>query len=54
MAADSKWAGVMLRKNVSHEGKRTKNLVKVKKFYDAEYKVIDFDIDDSDSFALAL
>ena len=46
MAADSKWEGVMLRKNVSYEGKRTKNLVKVKKFYDAEYKVIDFDIDD--------
>lgn len=46
MAADNKWEGVMLRKNVSYEGKRTKNLVKVKKFYDAEYKVIDFDIDD--------
>jgi len=36
----------MLRKNVGYEGKRTKNLVKVKSFYDAEYKVIDFDIDD--------
>ena len=40
------WEGVMLRKDVSYEGKRTKNLVKVKKFFDAEYEVIDFDIDD--------
>jgi DNA ligase-1 len=40
------WEGVMLRKDVSYEGKRTKNLVKVKKFYDAEYKVVDYDNDD--------
>lgn len=40
------WEGVMLRKDVSYEGKRTKNLVKVKKFFDAEYEVVDFDIDD--------
>ena len=46
MATDKKWEGFMLRKDVGYEGKRTKNLVKVKKFYDAEYKVIDFDIDD--------
>jgi DNA ligase-1 len=45
MASDNKWEGVMLRKNVGYEGKRTKNLVKVKKFFDAEYKVVDFDID---------
>ena len=36
----------MVRKDVSYEGKRSKNLQKVKKFYDAEYKVIDFDVDD--------
>jgi len=37
--------GVMLRKNVSYEGKRTKNLLKCKKFFDAEYEVksVDFD-----------
>ena len=35
----------MLRKNVGYEGKRSKNLVKVKKFHDAEYEVLDFDID---------
>ena len=45
MANDNNWEGFMLRKNVGYEGKRTKNLVKVKSFHDAEYKVIDFDID---------
>ncbi len=46
MAADGKWEGFMLKKDVGYEGKRSKNLVKVKKFHDAEYEVIDFDIDD--------
>ena len=46
MAKDGNWEGFMLRKDVAYEGKRTKNLLKVKKFFDAEYKVIDFDIDD--------
>jgi DNA ligase-1 len=40
------WEGLMLRKDVAYEGKRTKNLLKVKMFHDAEYEVIDFDIDD--------
>ena len=40
------WEGVMLRKNVGYEGKRTKNLVKVKTFFDAEYKVVAVDFDD--------
>ena len=37
--------GVMLRKNVGYEGKRSQNLLKVKKFFDAEYEVkwIDFE-----------
>ena len=46
ISADNNWEGFMLRKDVAYEGKRTKNLLKVKKFFDAEYKVIDFDIDD--------
>ena len=46
LASDNKWEGVMLRKNILYEGKRTKNLLKVKKFHDAEYEVIDFEIDD--------
>jgi len=45
MSNQEGWEGIMLRKNVGYEGKRTKNLVKVKKFHDAEYKVLDFDVD---------
>ena len=41
-----KWEGLMLRRNVIYEGKRTKNLLKVKKFHDAEYKVIDVNFGD--------
>jgi DNA ligase-1 len=32
--------GVMLRKNIPYEGKRSHNLLKVKKFHDAEYRVL--------------
>ncbi len=39
------WEGLMLRKDVGYEGKRTKNLVKVKKFHDAEYEVLGWDVD---------
>ena len=46
IATNKKWEGFMLRKDVSYEGKRTKNLLKVKKFYDAEYVVVDYDNDD--------
>ena len=46
LSSDNNWEGFMLRKDVGYEGKRGKNLLKVKKFFDAEYKVIDFDIDD--------
>ena len=40
------WEGIMVRKDVAYEGKRTKNLLKVKTFFDAEYEVVDFDNDD--------
>ena len=46
MVKDNNYEGFMLRKDVGYEGKRTKNLQKVKTFFDAEYEVIDFDIDD--------
>ena len=39
------YEGVMLRKNSGYEGKRSKNLLKCKKFFDAEYKVIDIEHD---------
>lgn len=38
-ACDGGWEGFMIRKNVGYEGKRTKNLLKVKKFHDDEYTV---------------
>ena len=38
--------GVMVRKNTGYEGKRTKNLLKCKKFLDEEYKVLDVDFED--------
>jgi DNA ligase-1 len=34
------YEGIMLRKNIPYEGTRSHNLLKVKKFYDAEYKVL--------------
>jgi DNA ligase-1 len=45
MATDNNWEGFMLRKDTEYEGKRSKNLLKVKKFHDAEYtvKAVDFD-----------
>lgn len=46
IATDNNWEGFMIRKDVSYEGKRTKNLLKVKKFHDAEYVVVDYDNDD--------
>jgi len=46
MATDNNWEGFMLRKNVGYEGKRSKNLLKVKKFFDAEYIVLDSDVDE--------
>jgi len=46
IATDNNWEGFMIRKDVTYEGKRTKNLLKVKKFFDAEYVVVDYDNDD--------
>ena len=46
MASDNKLEGVMLRKDVGYEGKRSKSLLKVKTFHDAEYKVIDAEVDE--------
>ena len=44
MAGDNNWEGFMLRKDVGYEGKRSKNLLKVKTFHDAEYEVVDCDV----------
>lgn len=43
--ADAKgWEGLILRKNVGYEGKRSKNMLKCKSFKDAEYEVIDIEV----------
>jgi DNA ligase-1 len=39
-ATDLGYEGIMLRKDVIYEGKRSKNLLKVKKMQDAEYAVV--------------
>lgn len=41
IANDNNWEGLIIRKNIPYEGKRSNNLLKVKKMQDAEYKVID-------------
>lgn len=38
-ASANGWEGIMIRKDVGYEGKRGKNLLKVKSFHDAEYIV---------------
>ena len=44
-ATEMGYEGVMMRKSVGYEGKRSKNLLKVKKMHDAEYTVIDVESD---------
>jgi DNA ligase-1 len=38
---DYSWEGLMLRADEAYKGKRSKDLLKVKKFFDDEYEVID-------------
>ena len=40
-AVQSNWEGLMLRKDAPYQGKRSSDIMKVKKFHDAEYVVID-------------
>ena len=40
-ADDNGWEGVMLRKNVQYKGKRSKDILKVKTFFDSEFEVKD-------------
>lgn len=41
---DYGWEGVMLRADEPYKGKRSKDLLKVKKFFDDEYEVIDIEM----------
>jgi len=40
LASKSGWEGLMLRKDVVYQGKRSTDVLKVKKFHDAEYTVV--------------
>lgn len=40
-ANEQGWEGLIIRKDVPYAGKRSKNMLKVKSFYDAEYKILD-------------
>ena len=40
-ASEKGWEGLMLRKNSTYKGKRSDDILKLKTFYDDEYKVVD-------------
>jgi len=44
LAEKNKWEGIMIRKDIPYEGKRSNNLLKCKKMQDAEYVVKGVDI----------
>jgi DNA ligase-1 len=41
---DGGWEGLILRKNCEYKGKRSRDILKVKEFFDSEYKVLDIEI----------
>lgn len=43
-AKDGGWEGLILRKNCEYKGKRSRDLLKVKEFFDAEYTVLGVEI----------
>lgn len=43
-ARSKDWEGLMLRRDISYEGRRTNNLLKVKDFLDDEFCVIDYEV----------
>lgn len=44
LAEELGWEGIMIRKDIGYEGKRSNNLLKVKKMHDAEYTVKAIDV----------
>ena len=40
-ASEKGWEGLMIRKNTHYQGKRSNDILKVKTFYDSEYKVLE-------------
>ena len=45
-AEDAGWEGLMIRKDVSWEGKRTDNLLKIKSFEDGEFTITGYTLGD--------
>jgi len=45
IANDKGWEGLIVRKDTTYKGRRTHNMMKVKKFFDGEFKVIGYDLD---------
>lgn len=43
-ASTAGWEGLMIRKDAPYKGKRSKDLLKLKKFDDAEFKVVDIEM----------
>jgi DNA ligase-1 len=44
LAAKMKWEGLMIRKDAPYQGKRSDDILKIKKMYDAEYVVTDIEV----------
>ncbi len=44
MARKHGWEGVMIRKDVAYQGRRTRNLIKFKDFIDAEFIITGYDV----------
>jgi len=45
LAAKNKWEGLMIRKNSTYQGKRSDDILKIKKMHDAEYEVLSIKFD---------
>jgi DNA ligase-1 len=44
LADDGKWEGLMVRLDTAYKGKRSNDILKMKKFYTEEYKVVDYEV----------
>jgi DNA ligase-1 len=49
IAVQSGWEGLIIRKDVRYEAKRSKNMLKMKKFIDEEFKIVGYALNDDTS-----
>jgi DNA ligase-1 len=45
LATKNKWEGLMIRKNAKYQGKRSDDILKIKKMHDSEYEVLSLKFD---------